>query len=313
VNIHNADNLETLRALIAAGERFDLVELDGPYGAGLEAWDSLTDAEYVEHYAARLALVRQVLQPWGVCYLFGYPEMVALVRAWAQQTEALHLRRWLTWYVQQTTHAGRRVQAVGVFIRPESDSLLTEWRTWLKERRLQMNLSLRDVRRLTGINAHLLSNPRASSGGYFWYEAECAGYPTRADYATIKRHMGTPGRFDVLCELQAFEGLTSLDYITVPVERAAELNDAGLRSKPIGLYDTLFRPAPRPSDAPRALILYGGSGNAAIAAGRLGYAVDICETDPARCALIRRRYAWGVERRDETPVEDLGPLFQVQL
>jgi hypothetical protein len=57
------------------------------------------------------------------------------------------------------------------------------------------------------------------------------------------------------------------------------------------------------------LILYGGSGNAAIAAGKIGYDVTVCETDPARCEYIRRRWAWKVEHRDETPVDELGPLF----
>jgi 23S rRNA G2069 N7-methylase RlmK/C1962 C5-methylase RlmI len=63
LTIHNADNLDVLRDLAARGEKFDLVELDGPYGAGLEGWDVLTEDEYLAHYAERLTLVRQILQP----------------------------------------------------------------------------------------------------------------------------------------------------------------------------------------------------------------------------------------------------------
>jgi hypothetical protein len=120
LTIHHGDNLDTLRGLVERGERFDLVELDGPYGAGLEGWDVLTEPEYTAHYAARLELVRQVLQPWGVVYLFGYPEMVALVRAWAQQSGALHLRRWINWYKQVTAHKGRKVEAIALFTMPAS-------------------------------------------------------------------------------------------------------------------------------------------------------------------------------------------------
>jgi hypothetical protein len=309
LTVHNSENLCTLRELAANDERFDLIELDGPYGAGLEGWDILDDDAYLAHYAERLVLVQCLLQPWGVTFLFGYPEMCALVRTWAAQTGTLYLRRWLTWYVQQTAHAARRTQTVLVFTLPSTVELLPEFRAWLKGRRLQLGLSLREARALTGVNAELLDNPRASSGGYFWYEAECANLPSRSDYEAIKLHFGTPDYFDALPNQLAFDGLTNLDFISVPVERAASLNDNGLRSKPIGLYDTLFRPVVPPHSDKRALIMYGGSGNAAIAAGKLGYDVTVCETDPARCDLIRRRWAWQVEHRDETPFTDLGPLF----
>lgn len=311
LTIHHGDNLDTLRRLASAGVRFDLVELDGPYGAGLEGWDCLSEAEYVAHYAERLTLVRQVLQPWGVTFLFGYPEMVAEVKVWARTTGALEFRRWVTWYVNSTAHAGRRTQTIGVFILPTAARMLEEFTVWLKARRTALGLSLREARRLTGVRVDMLDNPRASSGGYFWYETIGSGIPSRRDYESIKRVFDAPERFDALPDLAnlTLDGVTGIDFISVPVERAAELNDAGLRSKPVGLYDTLFRPVVPPRDTKRALILYGGSGNAAIAAGRLGYDVDICETEESRCALIRRRYAWGVERRDETPVEELGPLF----
>jgi 16S rRNA G966 N2-methylase RsmD len=86
-------------------------------------------------------------------------------------------------------------------------------------------------------------------------------------------------------------GLTDIDFLTVPVERAIQLNAQGLRSKSIGLYDRLFHPIASQSEVRgKALILYGGSGNAAIAASRLGYDVDICEADEQRCAIIQDNY-----------------------
>jgi transcriptional regulator with XRE-family HTH domain len=303
MNIHNADNLETLRDLAVAGERFDLVELDGPYGAGLEAWDSLTDTEYVEHYAARLALVRQVLQPWGVCYLFGYPEMVALVRAWAQQTDTLCLRRWINWYKQVTAHKGRKVEAIALFTMPASAPALAAFGAMIREKRIARGWTLRDV----GVAA---GRPWWHRGGNLYFETGSGGNPSVDDFLTLARVFDfDPNHWPQVCS-DSYENITNLDYIgTHYSEDTRDLNDAGLRSKPVGLYLDLFRPVVPPRENKRALILYGGSGNAAIAAGRIGYAVDICETDPARCALIQRRYAWGVERRDETPVEDLGPLF----
>ena len=87
MRILNGDNLQILKSL--EGERFDLAELDGPYMAGLEGWDILTEAEYIQHYAERLTALRPLLQPWGVVFVFGYPEGVAEVKAWAHKTTKL--------------------------------------------------------------------------------------------------------------------------------------------------------------------------------------------------------------------------------
>ena len=168
--------------------------------------------------------------------------------------------------------------------------------------------------RLTVVQCHQQTGiaPYAR-GGYIWFESDTSSIPSVIEYVTLKRFFGVPDEFDDLPYMAAtaIDGLTDLDYIVVPVERARHLNDDGLRSKPRGLYDRIFRPVVPPRETKRALILYGGSGNAAFAAGRLGYAVDVCESDPARCERIRRDWAWEVERRDETPVEELGPLFNL--
>jgi transcriptional regulator with XRE-family HTH domain len=305
LTIHHGDNLDTLRALVERGERFDLVELDGPYGAGLEAWDCLSEAEYVEHYAARLELVRRVLQPWGVVYLFGYPEMVALVRAWAQQTGTLHLRRWLNWYKQVTAHKGRKVEAIGIFLRDTpSAAAAAAFGAELRRRRIERGWTLADVGERAG---------RAwwHRGGNLYYETGSGGFPSREDFDVLCRMFDiNPEDWPNVAAAACYSDVTDLDYIgTHYPESTRDLNDAGLRSKPVGLYLDLFRPVVPPRPDKRALILYGGSGNAAIAAGRLGYRVDVCETDAGRCERLQRNYAWGVERRDETPVEELGPLF----
>lgn len=314
LDIRQGNNLDTLRALVERGEKFDLVELDGPYGAGLEAWDCLTEAEYIAHYAARLELVRQVLQPWGVVYLFGYPEMVALVRAWAQQTGCLHLRRWINWYKQVTAHKGRKVEAVAVFETPKPAPLWAEFQAWLRGRRRELELTVKDAMIAADVNAYAVTGKNdgeRGGGGFLWFEAPSSRYPAPDEYERMGRLLDIPARFATLqTVLNGADDLTNLDFIgTHYAEDTRDLNDAGLRSKPVGLYLDLFRPVVPPRDHKRALVLYGGSGNAGIAAGRLGYAVTYCEADPARCALIKRRYAWGVERRDETPLEELGPLF----
>lgn len=302
LTIHNDDNLAILQRLADAGERFDLIELDGPYGAGLEGWDILTEDQYLAHYTARLGLVARCLQPWGVAFLFGYPEGCAEIKTWARQTGTLHLRRWTHWYNNQAAHAGRKVQVVLVFVPCVDLSLWREFQTWLTKRRKEMRLTIVQCHQQTGIAPY-------ARGGYIWFESESSSIPSYEDYATLKEFFGAPDQFDMLCDLRSFDGLTNLDFISVPVERAAHLNDNGLRSKPVGLYLDLFRPTVPPRETKRALILYGGSGNAAIAAGQLGYDVTVCETDPARCEYIRRRWAWKVEHRDETPIAELGPLF----
>ena len=307
LTIHQGDNLATLRSAVERGERFDLVELDGPYGAGLEGWDCLTEAEYVAHYAERLTLVRQVLQPWGVVFLFGYPEMVALVRAWAQQTGTLHLRRWVNWYKQVTAHKGRKVEAVAVWLRDSpSAAAAAAFGAELKRCRLERGWTLAQVGQMAG-------RPWWHRGGNLYFETGSGGFPSREDFDLLCEMFDiNPENWPNVAAAACYEDLTNLDYIgTHYAEDTRDLNDAGLRSKPVGLYTDLFRPVVPPREQRRALVLYGGSGNAAIAAGRLGYAVDICESDPARCEIIRRHYAWHVERRDETPVEELGPLFNL--
>ena len=297
------DNLASLRALVAAGELFDLVEIDGPYGAGLESWDVLNEREYLAHYAERLQLVRRVLHPHGVVFLFGWPEGCADLKVWCHNTETLQLRRWLNWHVQSTKHAGRRIQTILLLISPPTTQLLAEFRLWLRNRRRIMGLTVEQAHQATGIR------PQAR-GGFLWFESETSRAPTREEYQLLQDFFTVPDSFNPLHGECSFTGLTDIDFITVPVERATHLNVAGLRSKPMGLYEMLFRPVLPVVGERKALILYGGSGNAGYVAGHLGYDVTLCESDPARCDLIVRQWDWHLHHRDRTPSEDLGPIFQ---
>ena len=312
LTIHNCDNLEALRRFAANGDRFDLCELDGPYGANLEGWDILTDDQYLAHYTERQPLVRDVLQPWAVAFLFGYPEGCAEIKAWARQSGTLHLRRWLTWYKQRTAHKGRKCETVLVLQKHAyNPDLYPAFGALIRRIRLELGISLADVSKYASDRGVAQWWHR---GGNMYHETACG------------RELPSLQDFCILHDLFKFDadqwsaliggnidGITNIDYISATYpEDTRELNDAGLRSKPVGLYLDLFRPTVPPRDTKRALILYGGSGNAAIAAGKLGYDVDICEADPARCEMIRRRWAWQVERRDETPTAELGPLFNME-
>lgn len=316
LTIHHCDNLEALRRFAANGDRFDLCELDGPYAAGLEGWDILTDDQYLAHYADRLPLVRDVLQPWGVSFLFGYPEGCAEIKAWARQTNTLHLRRWLTWYKQRTAHKGRKCETVLVFEFPKSTSLWVDFQSWLRARRREMGITVKQAMIASDVNTYAVTGKNdgeRGGGGWLWFEADSSRYPAPDEYDRMSKVLSIPPRFASLQSVESLDGVTDIDFISATYpEDTRELNDAGLRSKPVGLYLDLFRPTVPPRETRRALVLYGGSGNAAIAAGKLGYDVDICETDPARCEMIRRRWAWQVERRDETPTAELGPLFNME-
>lgn len=309
LTIHNDDNLAVLQRLADAGERFDLIELDGPYGAGLEGWDCLTEDEYLAHYTARLPLVARCLQPWGVSFLFGYPEGCAEIKTWARQSGALHLRRWLTWYKQVTAHKGRKCETVLVMGIHEHNTAKVQ----------QFSRVLQSARKRTGRTAQHMADTFAGGDitsriGQGLYERPTGLYPMPVYlFIAICTHLNIdPAEWWDAVDW-TYEGLTNIDYLSARYpEDSRDLNDAGLRSKPVGLYLDLFRPTIPPRETKRALILYGGSGNAAIAAGQLGYDVTVCETDPARCEYIRRRWAWKVEHRDETPVDELGPLFAME-
>lgn len=292
VKIINQDNLQTLKELKDKGIKFDLVELDGPYMAGLEGWDILTEAEYIQHYTARLTLIRDLLQPWGVVFVFGYPEGCAEIKSWAHQMEILYLRRWLTWYKQVTSHKGRKVENVLLFVLWDDD-LLTEFKAELKKARQEMGLTISGAMALTKCRGHLAGK----GGGMVWFEAESAPQPGRQEYFELKQIFGLPDRFDGLLATTPYEGLTDIDYIskTYP-EETKELNGSRLRSKPVGLYLDLFKPIVTPTDSRKALILYGGSGNAGIAAAALGYDVVICETDENRCKTITSRFDSEVDK-----------------
>lgn len=284
MRILNGDNLQILKSL--EGERFDLAELDGPYMAGLEGWDILTEAEYIQHYAERLTALRPLLQPWGVVFVFGYPEGCAEIKSWAHRTETLYLRRWLTWYKQITAHKGRKVENVLMFGNPHQAQLVNDFRKVLKENRQSKGLKIVDVCRATGINAHLAHKV----GGWLWFENEGSQIPNVYEYMKLKKFLNIPDNFDAVCVLGNYEGLTDIDYFSKQYpEQTESLNDDGLRSKPVGLYVDLFKPTIPPTEKRKALVLYGGSGNAAIAAEALGYEVTVIEQDPKRCKLIEKR------------------------
>lgn len=289
MKILQGDNLEIMQTLKAAGEKFDLAELDGPYMAGLEGWDILTEAEYIEHYAARLTVLRDLLQPWGVVFVFGYPEGCAEIKSWCHRTETLYLRRWLTWYKQRTAHKGRKVENILMFWK-DTPTTTTTFGKFLRQERERRGWSLRQVGELAG-------RPWWHRGGNLYYENGNGGYPSLDDLFELSRIFGFsiedwPGVF-----YESYSNITDIDYFdkTYP-EDTETLNDNGLRSKPVRLYADLFEPTSPPTEKRKALILYGGSGNAAIAAEALGYETTVIEQDPARCDLIRERSVAQVKK-----------------
>lgn len=296
MRVHAGDNLVTLQRLASEGAKFDLVELDGPYMAGLEGWDTLTEEQYIDHYAARLTLVRQLLNPWGAVFVFGYPEGCAEIKSWAHRTGTLWLRRWITWYKQVTAHKGRKVESILFFLRgnPAEENLQLFGR-FLREQRLARSWTLADVQRA----AQQLGAERPwwSRGGNLYYETASGGAPTPDDLALLARIFQFDADSWAHVVRGSFEGITDLDCIskTYP-EDTDKLNDNGLRSKPVGLYLDLFRPVIPTQGPGRALILYGGSGNAAVAAEALGYDVDLCEFDERRTAAIESRHASRVQK-----------------
>ena len=299
VDLRLGDNLATLAELKAAGQKFDLVEVDGPYMAGLEDWDSLSEAEYIQHYAERLALVRDVLQPWGVVFVFGYPEGCAEIKSWAHRSGTLYCRRWLTWYKQLTAHKGRKVENVLMFLRdiPALEQM-DNFRSMLRHERTRRGWTLVDVGNKAQQQGHVTWWHR---GGNMYFETGSGNTrPSLQDFVILSRIFGfNPESWPHIID-GSYPGITDLDYWAKSYSEDTEhLNDTGLRSKPVQLYLDLFRPTIPPTDARRALVLYGGSGNAGIAAAALGYDVTICEADPARVALIRDRWAEQVAKWTE--------------
>ena len=49
LDLIGGDNLDALRALARAGALFDLVEVDGPWGVGLESWDVTEPGAFLAH------------------------------------------------------------------------------------------------------------------------------------------------------------------------------------------------------------------------------------------------------------------------
>lgn len=287
------DNLQALTRLVNLGAKFDLVEIDGPYSAGSigEAWDDLGVEEYLAHYAARLALVRQLLQPWGVVFMFGYPEGCAEVSAWCRQNDVLYLRRWLTWHKRKTVHKGRKIETILFFVKNDPNKVAKEFGAFIKAERERRGWTLAHVGKLAG-------RPWWHRGGNLYYETGSGGLPSLDDYMILAKIFDfSPSAWPNVIQT-SYEGITDIDLINSYYrEDTTQLgvkagSDSGLRSKPVGLYLDLFKAIDPPTENNRrALVLYGGSGSAGVAALALGYQVTICESDPGRCSALYDRLA----------------------
>ncbi len=72
-----------------------------------------------------------------------------------------------------------------------------------------------------------------------------------------------------------------------------------------------FRPTIPPTEGHDALVLYGGSGNAGIAAACLNYhVITICETNEKRCQAIQERWDKDVTMWRERATAQLSLLRQ---
>lgn len=293
LTLYNEDNLKVLHQLKASGQKFDLVEIDGPYMAGLEDWDNMTEQEYIQHYAERLTLVRDVLKPWGVVFVFGYPEGISEIKVWCRQSKILGFLRWITWYKQWTLHSARKTEHILCLCNtrdwyfPEESTLLSKFRMAVKQGRERLQMNIKQAYLACG------GDPKFAhkAGGWFWYENKNSRIPTAAEYMRLKEFFGLPSELNDIVYLptseRSFKGLTDIDYVTVPTGNSVALNDKTLRSKSPELYLKLFQPVPT-NGTKKALVLYGGSGNAGIAAACLDYNVVMCETSEKRCEAIRQ-------------------------
>jgi len=288
---------------------FDLVEFDGPYKSettGAE-WDDLTWNEFRDHYETRFKIARYLMTPWGILFAFGYPEGAAEIRDVSIRESRLFLRRWITWDKTNNAHHGRKIEAILLFMKTDPKFDLLKFGEFIKKKRLERDWSLVDVGKKIG-------DPWVHRGGNLYHETGSGGFPDQDLYLRLADLFEfDPKEYFHIVD-PVFPGLTNLDLIRTPrTERAVDLG-GNLRSKPRILYEQIFRagiPPVQIAERPRALIAYGGSGNAAIAAASLGFQTIVIEEDRERCADIYRRAEWILNRRAiENPDQDLGPIFR---
>ena len=306
MEIINCENLMVIEAMRTRGDKFDIVELDGPYMAAIEDWDNLTESEYIEHYATRLTALRDILHPWGVVFVFGYPEGCAEIKSWCHRTNTFRCLRWITWYKQWTMHSARKTETIlvlgggGKIKSGEVNRIILEFRGAIRRGREKMGITIKDAYLATGHDKSLAHK----AGGWLWYENDNARIPTYQEYGRLKTFFGLDDRFDTIPSMAtvSIPGITNIDYLVVPTGNSHGINnDATLRAKSPELYIALFR-ALKTTGEQKSLILYGGSGNAGVAAEALGYNVVIVEKDHDRCELIRQREGdiekWRARIRD---------------
>ena len=308
ITIIEGDNLDVLKELRSSGKKFDVVELDGPYMAGIpEPWDDLELEEYIDHYAKRFREILFVLEPWGLVVVFGYPENLAELKVWSRTRGVLNFRRWLTWDKKRTVHNARLYESVLVFSRDPADVIVPRFRECLREKRKAKGWTI--ARAMEEIPSR--AKYAGKGAGMLWFESENSKIPGPTEYRQLKEIFEIPDLYDSILRLYAIPGITEIDRIDVPHDAGLSLTHGTLRSKSVALYDRLFwymKPWPEVKPDPDLLVLYGGSGNAAISGSRCGYNVTIVEKDPGRCAVIRDRWNWFVNWR--APIlEDPGPLF----
>ncbi len=170
---------------------FDLVIADPPYNMGIDEWDKIKD--YKDFCKKWLNEVIRVTKPNKAIWIFGNQHNIHIIRDILESNEDIRFRSQIIWNkcvgIPNPNNFSNLYEQILYFIKVPSTKILKEFGDYIRNKRMKLNLTLKDI-------GKLCDEVWYHRGGHLYFETGLV-VPTVKQYLKLKEVLKLDNNFDI--------------------------------------------------------------------------------------------------------------------
>jgi DNA modification methylase len=281
---------------------FDLSIIDPPYNVGIDEWDKIE--EYKSFSEEWIKEVVRITKPNKAIWVFGNQHSINIMKNILDSIPVVRFRSWIVWNkgvgIPNPNNFSNLYEQILYYIKVPDSKVLSDFGKYIKKRREELNLSLKEIGELCGeIWYH--------RGGHLYFETGLVR-PTVEQYLKLKEVLKLDDTFDIWLNCNFTFNLESVgvkwkyekdkrnkrgwkncgDVWNIPQLSGTfkERLDHPCQ-KPIKLIDRIIKVSSNKGDL--VLDLFAGTGTTSLVSQRLERNFIANEKDDRYVALINKR------------------------
>ncbi len=195
--VYNMDCLEGLKLL--EDNSVDLVVIDPPYNISIDEWDKFDDGEYLGWIEKVCDELIRVTKRTSSIYIFGDFRFIGDIKVMMNKKDVI-LKSWIIWdkgsKKQNAIRSFANITEHILFFVREDKTLLKRFGNYLKKKRIEKKLSLKEI-------GELCDEKWYHRGGHLYFETGLAK-PSEEQYKKLKNILELDDTFDCILDNYIF-------------------------------------------------------------------------------------------------------------